>query len=270
MCVKLTQNVDRVHRLSDETARVEDALTEASSIEALLRMFTKAKATTFENLLDPLLKVMKLVDLTHVNSRSLGVLTPFAALQLFRMSPAVGTALTSQSAFARRLVDRLLGHNKAVVRLNLLRLTKAVYETASDKSAILKMPGLTAGIAKMADSESAILVRELAKELNREFTAMTTSSLSKARRTRPVSQTGVSRIAGSDTTGCETPRASKRNVPGSEPPVMNLPLSQLASRGLSRDQAGNLHMSHRSSSASNDLFGRGLRRPSPAGAQRKS
>jgi hypothetical protein len=49
--------VFRFVRLSDETARVEDALTEPSSIEALLRMFTKAKATTFENLLDPLLKV---------------------------------------------------------------------------------------------------------------------------------------------------------------------------------------------------------------------
>ncbi|KAA1064245.1 hypothetical protein PGTUg99_017141 [Puccinia graminis f. sp. tritici] len=136
--------------LSDETARVEDALTEPSSIEALLRMFTKAKATTFENLLDPLLK-------------------------LFRISPAVGTSLISQTAFARRLVDRLLGHNKAVVRLNLLRLTKAVFETAVEKSSVVRMSGLAAAINKMADSESAILVRELAKELNREFCTISSS-----------------------------------------------------------------------------------------------
>ncbi|WAR53920.1 hypothetical protein PtB15_3B429 [Puccinia triticina] len=142
--------------LSDETARVEDALTEPSSIEALLRMFTKAKATTFENLLDPLLK-------------------------LFRISPAVGTSLISQPAFARRLVDRLLGHNKAVVRLNLLRLTKAVFETAEEKTTVVRMSGLAAAITKMADSESAILVRELAKELNREFCTLEKSPSSVAK-----------------------------------------------------------------------------------------
>ncbi|POW07360.1 hypothetical protein PSHT_09965, partial [Puccinia striiformis] len=150
--------------LSDETARVEDALTEPSSIEALLRMFTKAKATTFENLLDPLLK-------------------------LFRISPTVGTSLISQPAFAKRLVDRLLSHNKAVVRLNLLRLTKAVFETAVEKTTVVKMSGLAAAINKMADSESAILVRELAKELNREFCTITspTKSIKKPLRHSPQS-----------------------------------------------------------------------------------
>lgn len=156
--------------LSDETARVEDALTEPSSIEALLRMFTKAKATTFENLLDPLLK-------------------------LFRISPSVGTALIGQPAFARRLVDRLVGHNKAVVRLNLLRLTKAVFETVADKSVVVRMPGLSTTIHKMVDSESAILVRELAKELHREFSAvlnsLANSSSTAARQAAAAQKSGV-------------------------------------------------------------------------------
>lgn len=209
--------------LSDETARVEDALTEASSIEALLRMFTKAKATTFENLLDPLLK-------------------------LFRMSPAVGAALTSQPTFARRLVDRLLGHNKAVVRLNLLRLTKAVYETASDKSSILKMPGLAAGISKMADSESAILVRELAKELNREFAAYNSSTTAKTRK-----QPGVSRNSTPDT--LETPKALKRMVPGSES-SLSIP-THLSGRGTNKDLAGNAtHSIPRSASSGSSRWSR--------------
>lgn len=44
-------------RLSDETARVEDALSRPSSLEALYEMFATAKASAFENLLDPMLKV---------------------------------------------------------------------------------------------------------------------------------------------------------------------------------------------------------------------
>jgi hypothetical protein len=43
--------------LADEIHRVEDVLLQSSSVQALLRAFDKAKATTFENLLDPLLKV---------------------------------------------------------------------------------------------------------------------------------------------------------------------------------------------------------------------
>ncbi|PLW27115.1 hypothetical protein PCANC_23219 [Puccinia coronata f. sp. avenae] len=167
--------------LSDETARVEDALTEPSSIEALLRMFTKAKATTFENLLDPLLK-------------------------LFRISPSVGTSLISQPAFARRLVDRLLGHNKAVVRLNLLRLTKAVFETAVEKATVVRMAGLAAAISKMADSESAILVRELAKELHREFALIASPANSSK------SNKKFQRIAPPPSSSSSSPSSSSRSV----------------------------------------------------------
>ncbi|KAG0148073.1 hypothetical protein CROQUDRAFT_41983 [Cronartium quercuum f. sp. fusiforme G11] len=230
--------------LSDETARVEDALTEPSSIEALLRMFTKAKATTFENLLDPLLK-------------------------LFRMSPAVGAALTSQPTFGRRLVDRLLGHNKAVVRLNLLRLTKAVYETAGEKSAILKMPGLTAGIAKMAESDSAILVRELAKELNREFSAFD-------QRASVIGRQSGRGGGMSD----ETPKASKRLLPGSEPGsaasfagramLGNNKESVGSNRFVGGGSSSSSSGSRASSASGSNLFGRVLRRSSTAGGiQRK-
>lgn len=43
--------------MQDETARVEDALLEDSSIDAVMRTFAKAKSTSFENMLEPLLKV---------------------------------------------------------------------------------------------------------------------------------------------------------------------------------------------------------------------
>ncbi|CAH7667955.1 hypothetical protein PPACK8108_LOCUS2400 [Phakopsora pachyrhizi] len=235
--------------LSDETARVEDALTEPSSIEALLRMFTKAKATTFENLLDPLLK-------------------------LFRISPSVGSSLVAQPTFARRLVDRLLGHNKAVVRLNLLRLTKAVFETATNKSTVLKMPGLSTAISKMADSESAILVRELAKELNREFNAINPIALhNKPRKARPTSQSGLSR-GSAQPLNSENTRLSKKQIPPASEPNLNPTKNQVSGRdilnnsssnsGLSETFAGSIFNRVLRRSSGQDNFSSSQRRKSPA------
>ena len=67
------------------------------SLEALLRCFVQAKANSFENLLDPFLKVFRISG-------------PFT----------VGVA---KSQFFRRIIDKL-GHSKAVVRLNLLRILR--------------------------------------------------------------------------------------------------------------------------------------------------
>ncbi|MBW0466232.1 hypothetical protein O181_005947 [Austropuccinia psidii MF-1] len=211
--------------LSDETARVEDALTEPSSIEALLRMFTKAKATTFENLLDPLLK-------------------------LFRMSPSVGASLIAQPTFSRRLVDRLLCHSKAVVRLNLLRLTKAVFETANDKSSVLKTPGITSTINKMADSDPAILVRELAKELNREFMSISSQNSNKPKKVRPSHmQSALSRSLTSQSINEAITFNQKKGVPISEPPVGNSLENRLSNEMKAHFREFNKTQLNRSSSS---------------------
>src|ERR1700730_15669836 len=47
-------------RLQDETSRVEDELLKSSSVESLLNCFVSAKANSFENLLDPFLKITRL------------------------------------------------------------------------------------------------------------------------------------------------------------------------------------------------------------------
>jgi hypothetical protein len=55
--------------LADDVHRVEDVMLQSSSVQALLRVFDHAKATTFENLLDPLLKVSTAIfscSLTHL------------------------------------------------------------------------------------------------------------------------------------------------------------------------------------------------------------
>jgi hypothetical protein len=43
--------------MQDETSRIEDALLEKASVDAVLRAFSQAKSASFENMLEPLLKV---------------------------------------------------------------------------------------------------------------------------------------------------------------------------------------------------------------------
>ena len=49
-----------VARPQDETGRIEDELMRPESIDALLRFFVQAKANSFENLLDPFLKMFRI------------------------------------------------------------------------------------------------------------------------------------------------------------------------------------------------------------------
>ncbi|ORY78918.1 hypothetical protein BCR35DRAFT_325387 [Leucosporidium creatinivorum] len=133
--------------LQDETARVEDCLLEATALESLLRVFCKTKSATFESLLEPFHK-------------------------LLRTSPAVSIRLASSSTFFKRIIDRLTRTSisgKAVTRLNLLRITKTVFDALplSQRDKVVKI--LLLPVGRLAEEDPAILVKELAKELKREF-----------------------------------------------------------------------------------------------------
>ena len=67
------------------------------SINSLLQCFVSAKANSFENLLDPFLKMT-------------------------RLSTPITITMTKSSTFFKRIIDRLAHNTKAVVRLNLLRI----------------------------------------------------------------------------------------------------------------------------------------------------
>ncbi len=84
--------------LQDETARVDEVLVQPTSVDALLCVFATSKANSFENLLEPFVKVC-------------------------RLSGGIVTSMARNTLFVKRLLERL-SHPKAVVRLNLLRLTK--------------------------------------------------------------------------------------------------------------------------------------------------
>ncbi|KAF9483361.1 hypothetical protein BDN70DRAFT_873858 [Pholiota conissans] len=126
--------------LQDETARVEDALLKQESIDLLLKCFVTSKANSFENLLDPYWKII-------------------------RLSTPVTISMTKSSAFFKRIVDRL-GHNsKAVVRLNLLRILRSVCEIHPNRAMLVERYGLLGVVEKLSRGDGAVLVRELAREI---------------------------------------------------------------------------------------------------------
>ncbi|KAL9006425.1 MAG: hypothetical protein Q9188_000830 [Gyalolechia gomerana] len=124
--------------LQEETARVEDALLDGSFTQGILRCFTTSKANSFENLLEPLQK-------------------------LLRLSPPVALSLAHPDLFSRIL--QKLNSNKAVVRLNLLRIVRSICDASDDQGTIIRRYGLMDAIERLAEVDGAVLVRNLAGEL---------------------------------------------------------------------------------------------------------
>ncbi|WWC62426.1 uncharacterized protein I303_105022 [Kwoniella dejecticola CBS 10117] len=125
--------------MQDETARVEDVLLEQTASDKLVGCFVKASGVSFEGILDPFIKILRL-------STSL-------------------TSSISHPEFYTRLSETLEKSNKAVVKLNLLRLTRVVCDHHPDRAGLVSRFGLMEIIEKLSKQDSAVLVRELAKEV---------------------------------------------------------------------------------------------------------
>ncbi|KAM4057473.1 kinase [Hirsutella rhossiliensis] len=137
--------------LQEETANVESHLVDGSFTRAIVSCFGTNKLNAFDsNLLEPLLK-------------------------LLRLSPSVAASLARPEMFAG--IAQRLGHKKAVVRLNLLRLVRTIMDAcepagmgAGDGSQTLnsaQVRSLMDSIQTLAETDSAVLVRNLAAELLR-------------------------------------------------------------------------------------------------------
>ena len=129
---------DNSCRLQDETAKIEDQLVKGESLEALLKCFVSAKANSFENLLDPLLKMCRIS-----NPLTIGL---------------------AKSSFFKRIIDRL-SHSRAVVRLNLLRILRTVCDVHPNRAILVERYGLHEIVTKLSKEDGAVLVRELAREI---------------------------------------------------------------------------------------------------------
>ncbi|KAI9811649.1 MAG: hypothetical protein M1827_005398 [Pycnora praestabilis] len=152
--------------LQEETAKVEEHLLDGSFTDAIVKCFTTSKANAFENLLEPLQK-------------------------LLRLSPPIALSLARSDLFSRIL--QKLRHNKAVIRLNLLRIVRSICDSSEEQGGLIRRYGLFEAIGKLAERDSAVLVRNMAGELVR-------SSLEKEKQGMNGSRRRAIRRASSTTT----------------------------------------------------------------------
>ncbi|KAL3487118.1 cytokinesis protein sepH [Aspergillus germanicus] len=128
--------------LQEETAKVEEHLLEnrydqPSFTDAIIRCLTLSKANAFENLLEPLQK-------------------------LLRLSPPIASTLARPDLFSR--LGQKLHHNKAAVRLNLLRIISSICDSREEQGGLLTGYGLLEAIREL-EHDPAILVRDMAGKL---------------------------------------------------------------------------------------------------------
>ncbi|KKA17829.1 Non-specific serine/threonine protein kinase [Rasamsonia emersonii CBS 393.64] len=128
--------------LQEETAKVEEHLLEDrtdgySFTDAIVKCVTIAKANAFENLLEPLQK-------------------------LLRLSPPIAATLARVDLFTR--IGQKLHHPKAAVRLNLLRILSSICDSSEEQGDLLARYGLLDAIREL-ENDPAILVRDMAGKL---------------------------------------------------------------------------------------------------------
>ncbi|KAL4763223.1 serine/threonine-protein kinase [Aspergillus foveolatus] len=128
--------------LQEETAKVEEHLLEnrydqPSFTDAIVRCLTLSKANAFENILEPLQK-------------------------LLRLSPPIASTLARPDLFSR--LGQKLHHSKAAVRLNLLRIISSICDSSEQQGGLLAGYGLLDSIREL-EHDPAILVRDMAGKL---------------------------------------------------------------------------------------------------------
>ena len=153
-----------LHRLQEETAKVEEHLLDSSFTSGIIKCFTTTKANAFENLLEPLQK-------------------------LLRLSPPIAMNLAHPELFVRIL--QKLQSNKAVVRLNLLRIVRSICDASDEQGALISHYGLEESIQRLAENDGAVLVRNMAGELIKSSDMSDKLGIGSSRR-RPVRRSSSS------------------------------------------------------------------------------
>jgi len=130
--------------LQEETARVEDQLLENQHFtSAIVAALASSKSTSFENLLEPLQK-------------------------LLRLSPPLAASMGRSPQLFETLGQKL-NHNKPAIRLNLLRIIESICDATEEGCYLLGQYGLYDVIRELQFSDSAVLVRSMAGELIRSY-----------------------------------------------------------------------------------------------------
>lgn len=146
-------------RLQEETAKVEEYLLDtqhgdSSFTIAIIRCMTISKANAFENLLEPLQK-------------------------LLRLSPAIAATFARPDMFER--IGQKLQHTKPSVRVNLLRILSTICDSSQEQCGLLRRYGLLDAIREL-QKDSRVLVRELAGQLVKNSEDSDNASLNGSKR----------------------------------------------------------------------------------------
>lgn len=173
------------HRLQEETAKVEEhLLSNANFSTAIVDCFINSKADSFESLLEPLQK-------------------------LLRLSPPVASSLAHPDLFSR--TAHKLQSKKALVRLNLLRIIRSICDASDEDGALIRTYGLYPAIADLAKHDNAILVREMAGDLIKSSELNARRSMDGARRVlRRSSSSTMTPTLGSNGSLPPTPSSASR------------------------------------------------------------
>lgn len=131
--------------LVNDTSRIESVLLEPVHLFKLVSLFRSAEQTDFENLLDPLLEILT---------------------KCVRLNQALGYC----GLFVTEMVTRL-SYPKAMVRKNLLKMLKSMFEASPEPTRFVFDFGLYPVVQRLAQDENMILVMEIANQLLQGFTA---------------------------------------------------------------------------------------------------
>jgi hypothetical protein len=206
-------------RLQEETARVEDELAKPKSLDALLKCFVSAKAGSFENILDPFLKICR-----HSTPIAIGV---------------------AKAQFFRRVTEKL-GNSKAVVKLNLLRILRSVCDVHPNRALLVERYGIHETVAALRRKDGAVLVRELAREIEPSLAPALKPSLRGADTPKssiaPKRRTGTTRRTASDTSGIGTPSPPLGTGFLNNPRVTSVGGAGVVAAGTTRGLSPRLHV----------------------------
>lgn len=133
--------------LQEETARVQDQLLDNQNFtRAVVKALTTSKTASFENLLEPLKK-------------------------LLRLSPALAEQMASSPELFENIGQKLQ-HPKPAIRLNLLHIISSIRDATESGSLLLDQHGLYDLVSDLQFSDPAVLVQSMARELIRSCEEM--------------------------------------------------------------------------------------------------
>ena len=130
--------------LTSDTKRMENKLIEETNINALVKMFSSVQGLDFENCLDPI-------------------------REMVQKSIVLNVALGTLDVFVEEILKRIGSNPKAMLRFNLLKLIKLLYEEHPYPIEFIMKHKLVPLMNQLVKDDGMVLVNEIASQLAQSF-----------------------------------------------------------------------------------------------------